>query len=137
MEGVQRLKAGHALKPGDPGFSQIVETFHERARRDNPDEVLSQISVIKIERDANWRMMSASRVIADDTRVVVHMSNGQKAEITFKGLSDKLEGFRAQPLFAISIAVFIVGLALMLVAFVLDYREPKTSNKRMDSLELI
>jgi len=117
--GLQILDKSDELNVQDCGFGEIAQIVMGELRLNNPPEKLSSVSVTKIFR-GNAKLAFSKKDVRKRIPVTVELSNGQKPEWDLEALTSWVNDLKSKGVFKIAVIVFLLGIAVQVISFVVD-----------------
>jgi hypothetical protein len=126
-EGLATLETGSKMNtellPGMRGFDQCAELYMTILRNQNPPESLRGVSVTRFFHPAEvTQVFDVNRGVRSKRPLEIQLSNGQKVHSTLESLQAKIEPLKSSSLFMAAAAIFGIGLAFHIAAFVCEHR---------------
>jgi len=120
------VKSKRTLQPTDVGFDVLSQLFRDDiARRADKPELLAQLSIEKIERYKTVALKVGGFQAASDEAVRYTLSNGQTLKWQLSAVQSRIDTLKHKALFRISLWIFIVGIGIQALGFVLQLCEKK------------
>lgn len=124
QSGLVKLEKKMTLSPGDPGFEAIANIFLLRLAEENPPDRLAGVSVMKIERQTPKIVFGNLRA-GEVVPVTFSLSNGQSLDWSLDGLIETILALKKGRVFQFSAIVFVVGILIQIVGFIMQVREAR------------
>ena len=126
-QGIRILQSGEVLDESSVGFMQITRIFLDRARAQNPPEILRQIQVQEVRLAGSSGIAFGRSGVRETVPVTVTLSNGQEISWELPEIKAEVDALKAHSLFLRGIGLFVAGLICQIVGFAVDWDGSKTS----------
>ena len=121
-DGLSEMERTMVLLPNQDGFIELSAIFYKNLVLWNPGRDVSSLSVVKITRKkANMTVgtLHAKEVVP----LIFTMSNGQDLKWELGALMEDVNNLKAKHLFFTSIVVFVIGIGIQILGFILGRKE--------------
>jgi hypothetical protein len=115
------IRSGKVLERGSEGFDAAEYLFKEAAKRENPAERVDALSVLRFS-PGGARLSFGKAGVTPQLPVKVLLSNGQELDWETGALERALDAHRQARLTLTSVVIFLFGICLQIVGFVVEQR---------------
>jgi len=119
LKGLKKLESSLIIESQDDGFTEFQEIFLNLLRKQNPSQNIDSISVLKFQREGA-RMTFSQKRTKEVIPIKVFISNGQELDWNLEELTSKIENFKKKNTFVISICIFLLGVTIQIVGFIIE-----------------
>ena len=117
--GLSKLDSDLVLTSDDPGFAELSNLLLAEAANQNAPEVVSLLSVTRITR-GRPSLVFNRRTVRERIATTFHLSNEQEINWDLAVLTNRVESLKSQRLFVAATLVFIAGVLVQIIGFVIQ-----------------
>ena len=127
-DGLKQMERTMILIPNQSGFDELSGLFLKQLALWNPGKDVSSVSVMKITRKSP--ALAFDRLHAKEkVPLIFTLSNGQDLKWDLKALMEDVNNLKAKRLFLASVVVFVIGVGIQILGFVVEMPDRKKSRQ--------
>lgn len=124
--GYNKLNSDKLLESHDKGFTEISNLFIEIASKQNPPEVLKDISVIRFIRKGAVLGFSTESA-REKIPVEIQLTNGQTVKWDMHEIKPLLDNLKSENIFKFAVGIFILGVSIQIIGIILEIKKIQTN----------